>query len=353
MVWTLLGLMTTMVHHFQEDSELIETLFIKMGGHYLLGLLGVPVWMLMNRARGTSLPHTLAWHTLGAVTYTLAWGLLYLAIYPLLTSWQRFISEPFEFYYLHLLDDAFKTYLLIAVASTAVIYYRKKEAAARLAAEAESHRRGLELSVLKTQLNPHFLFNCLNTVNALVGRNPEEARRVLAALGETLRYSLDSDQTARVPLDEELRFTQTYLEIEACRFGERLQTVWRIESGLSNLAVPPMMLQPLVENAVKHALSKRVESLEVVLEIKRDDEGVLVSVSDDGPGSKETMTQLLGRGRGLHHTHRRLKALYPDNAGLSVSGETGFRVSFRLPFETLDDEERGHGLQVAREPVHV
>jgi LytS/YehU family sensor histidine kinase len=191
----------------------------------------------------------------------------------------------------------------------------------------------MELAVLKAQLNPHFLFNTLNSINALVSSDPEAARRVLAQLAEVLRYSLESDRQPLVPLAEELRFVETYLTIEKARFGRRLQVKTEIDESAKPLLVPPMILQPLAENAVKHGIAPKEEGGELSLRVQRQNGHLEFEVADNGVGTNGANTNdSLNHGRGLHNTDLRLRKMFGEDSGLQVSnGKDGFRVKFRIP----------------------
>jgi LytS/YehU family sensor histidine kinase len=198
----------------------------------------------------------------------------------------------------------------------------------------------MELAALRSQLNPHFLFNALNAVNALVGVQPEKARIVLETLAELLRYSLESDKRDFVSLREELDFVQKYLSIEQERFGKRLHISIDIDETLGEARVPPILIQPLVENAVKHGISPKAVGGTVSVTVRSDAsanaEGkrLWVEVSDDGVGMK---TNKLGNhepsiGIGLANTDARLRKLYGEESKLNVeSTENGVTVSFSMP----------------------
>jgi signal transduction histidine kinase len=195
----------------------------------------------------------------------------------------------------------------------------------------------MELAMLKSQLNPHFLFNALNTVNALVGSNPEQARAVLTMLADVLRYALDSDRRQYVSFREELHFVQTYLAIEQARFGDRLHASIDAPSEVMNLYTPPMLLQPLVENAVRHGLAPKDAGGEVHVSVATNGTAVTVEVRDTGVGMASTAIthhseQTGSGGRGLSHTDARLRKLFGDTAGITAStSAAGTTISFRLP----------------------
>lgn len=200
----------------------------------------------------------------------------------------------------------------------------------------------MELAALRSQLNPHFLFNALNAVNALVGVQPEKARTVLETLAELLRYSLESDKRDFVSLREELDFVQKYLSIEQERFGKRLQISINIDETLAEARVPPILIQPLVENAVKHGISPKAVGGTVSVTVRRDASAnanadgkrLWVEVSDDGVGMKtnKLSNHQTSIGIGLANTDARLRKLYGEESKLNVeSTENGVTVSFSMP----------------------
>jgi signal transduction histidine kinase len=195
----------------------------------------------------------------------------------------------------------------------------------------------MELAMLKSQMNPHFLFNALNTVNALVASNPDAARAVLTKLADVLRYTLDSDRRQYVSFREELDFVQTYLSIEQIRFGERLRVSIDAPAEVMNLYTPPMLLQPLVENAVRHGLAPKDDGGEVRVSVETSGKAVMVAVSDTGVGMTSTAImhhseQTGSSGRGLSNTDARLRKLFGEEAGITASTDAaGTRISFQLP----------------------
>jgi two-component system, LytTR family, sensor kinase len=222
-----------------------------------------------------------------------------------------------------------------------------------LRAEARAHEA--RLAALRLQLQPHFLFNALNAVSTLVadGR-PAEANRMLARLADFLRATLDRRDTAEVPLSEEIAFTRQYLEIEEVRFGERLRVEVDVDPETRTALVPAMILQPLVENAVRHAIVPRAAGGAIGIVAARENGILRIGVHDDGPGAPQRRegpgASGLGQGGredtarhglGLANTRQRLEELYGSRAELTL-GESvrgGLAVSLRLPFRERAGEE--------------
>ena len=202
----------------------------------------------------------------------------------------------------------------------------REEQQVRLSAQLAEAR----LSALRMQLNPHFLFNSLNAITVLVrDRNVQDASRMLELLSGVLRQVLQSHKRQEVTLDEELQFIEKYLAIEQVRFSDRLQINWAIDFDLRNALVPEFILQPLVENAIRHGIGKRSEEglIEIVAAAANGD--LMLSVKDNGPGYAATSEG----GVGLENTRDRLGTLFGEAAKLEIinAAEGGTMATVRLP----------------------
>lgn len=200
---------------------------------------------------------------------------------------------------------------------------------------AESLAHQARLRALRLQLNPHFLFNTLNAISTLVSESrTAEANRMLARLSDFLRSTLERAEADEIPLSEEIDFACRYLEIEEIRFGERLRVDISVAEGAEGALVPPLILQPLVENAVRHAIGSREEGGAVAIAATRQEGWLTLGVDDDGPGPDAAME--VGKGVGLSNTRQRLAELYGTGARLELSRNErgGLAVSLRLPFRT-------------------
>jgi signal transduction histidine kinase len=190
-----------------------------------------------------------------------------------------------------------------------------------------------ELRALQSQMNPHFLFNALNTLYGVIPREAAGARRMLLNLADIFRYFLKSDQTF-VPLEEEIRIVEAYLSIERLRLGAKLKTEILVEESALRESIPVLSIQPLVENAVKHGVAARPEGGCVRLEVNREERGLRVSVTDTGPGFEHRGRSGArdGAGVALENVSRRLSLCYGAEARVSIeSSPTGSRVSFLAP----------------------
>ncbi len=206
-----------------------------------------------------------------------------------------------------------------------------REQAELRAQRAENERLRAQIAALTAQMNPHFLFNALNTIAAQARERPAEAEETTVALAELLRGVLAASRRDRHPLSEELALCRAYLDVEAMRFGGRLRASIEVEPGLdpARLEVPPLVVQPLVENAVKYAVAPRAAGGRVAVSVRRAPGGVVVSVEDDGPGMGASPAAA-GAGSGLANCRARLDLHYGPRAALAVGGREGGGTAVRL-----------------------
>jgi ligand-binding sensor domain-containing protein/signal transduction histidine kinase len=226
----------------------------------------------------------------------------------------------------------FRCLAILAAAAAAAFGYRLR--VRRLEAR-ERLRTALveaQLDALQFQLRPHFLFNTLNSILPLVGNDPERARQMVVRLGELLRLSLRSEQTPQVTLAEEVAILDKYLSIEKVRFRDRLEVSIAIAPGAAAASVPSFLLQPLVENAIKHGLAGRSDRGRIAISAADEDGSLVIRVRDNGPGFKDGAGEETA-GIGLRNTRRRLEALHPGNHSLELSTvpDGGCEVRIRLP----------------------
>jgi two-component system LytT family sensor kinase len=201
------------------------------------------------------------------------------------------------------------------------------------ASQLEAQLAGARLVRLQTQLHPHFLFNALNSVLPLVFRDREAAAQTILRLEELLRRSLEADAAQLVPLSRELEFLEMYLEIQKTRFQDRLQVAFDVPADLCSARVPNLILQPLVENAIKHGVSAHPGSGRVEISARRENGMLVLRVRDDGPGLVDP-PRPGGSGVGLANTRERLQQLYGDDQRLDLENapEGGLEVTVGLPF---------------------
>jgi two-component system LytT family sensor kinase len=193
------------------------------------------------------------------------------------------------------------------------------------------------LRALQMQLQPHFVFNALHSLSDLVTDEPKTAIRLIARLGDFLRLTLQNSTSQWVPLKRELDFLDAYLEIERARFGDRLKVVFQIDPRSLDAEVPSLILQPLVENAIRHGIASHIGPGLVELASRRRGEKLLLEIRDNGPGMPSNPPE----GLGLRNTHERLRQTYGSSYSLEVrnQGERGVVVSCELPYRQFNNEE--------------
>lgn len=198
----------------------------------------------------------------------------------------------------------------------------EEERARKLAVEAR-------LSSLESRIHPHFLFNTLNSISSLIQEDPKLAERLVERLAALLRFSLDSNQTSTVPLGRELKIVTDYLEIERARFGDKLRFSIDAPAEFQAVEVPPLAVQTLVENSLKHVVAARREGGEVCITVRAAGARVQIEVRDDGPGFN---VGSISAGHGLDNLQSRLTALFDDGAALEISAPSGqTAVTISLP----------------------
>lgn len=232
-----------------------------------------------------------------------------------------------------LITSVFNNFLLgwlnIGVAH-AWVFGRRALQRQRQAEQLQSRLVEIRLESLSAQLNPHFLFNALNSIAEMVHRDAAAADRMLVGLGELLRSSLDHRQRSLVPLHEELRLLRHYLEIEKVRLGERLQLHWDIDERLNDALVPPLLLQPLAENAIRHAIAEKIAPGHLGVQVRSEGPWLLLEVRDDGDGKSSAAVR---HGTGLANIRSRLECLFGADYSLQLDAlpEGGTQAHLRMP----------------------
>lgn len=203
---------------------------------------------------------------------------------------------------------------------------RREHQARELAARAQ-------LEALRAQINPHFLFNSLNSIAQLISTDPERAEECVERLAEIFRYLLQSENRSFVTLEDELDIADAYLDIERARFGERLEVDFVVDESVRHHVVPTLILQPLIENAVRHGVSQKVGGGKVSIEAQLQDGDLRVVVRDTGVGMKSGIDAALSRGVGLRNVYDRLVQLYGEGYAPRIDSTpgAGTTVTVRVP----------------------
>ena len=303
----------------------------------ILCVLIYPIWQWCRYISNFKIPFQVVLHIFSvAVWYFLMGSVYYFFEYFLdnfrtIAEWQEYLTELLG-------TNAFQLYYQYF---TAVFVYYILDYTGKLKDKEKQERKlalqnqEMQLSLLKSQINPHFLFNTLNSISMLIGSNKEKAREMINRLSQVFRYALDSYEDEKVSLSEELKFTENYLNIQKVRFEERLNYNQFVDEDCLNLMVPPMVLQPIVENSVKHGIGPKDEGGNINITIKRNDSFVLFEVADDGLGinaGNDKGIKEKGGGVGLAVSDQRLRKMYGEQSGLHLNADkNGFKVSFKIP----------------------
>jgi two-component system LytT family sensor kinase len=225
-------------------------------------------------------------------------------------------------------------YLAVLAAGYARTFFLRDQRRQRQAAQLQAQLAEARLDALRMQINPHFLFNTLHAVSALVERDPGGVRRMIARLSELLRHTIESHATDEVPLRDELAFLRRYIEIMEIRFQGRLQVELAIDDNTLDALVPNLVLQPIVENALEHGVNRATGDGRVAIAARRDADRLILTVRDNGPGLDAKNES----GVGLANTRARLEQLYGDAASLNLSTAEGGGViaEIALPYHEGD-----------------
>lgn len=278
---------------------------------------------------------------------SIATSLVHLLLFVSFTSLLMGIAgNPFSFFeaFERLLFTNFHFDFLVYWALIGIFHLReinrrfveRERETARLALETsqlETKLAEARLEALKMQIQPHFLFNTLNSISVLMRDDVPTANKMLVRLSELLRTALKSENSKTVSLQEELDFLRGYLEIEQMRFQDRLTVNFKIENETLEAKIPNLLLQPLVENAIRHGIAKLSESGKISIESKRNNGFIELSVSDNGNGLDES--HISQNGIGLKNTRERLEKLYGEKQCFEIisSENEGFKVKIKIPYE--------------------
>ncbi|HEV3409629.1 MAG TPA: histidine kinase, partial [Chthoniobacterales bacterium] len=223
--------------------------------------------------------------------------------------------------------------VLIMVLVHALLYHQSLRASELEQSALKAQLAQAQLKALKMQIHPHFLFNTLHSISSLVLEEPMKANKMIALLGDFLRVTLESRDQQQVTLQEEAEFVRGYLEIEQVRFGDRLQVEFNIDPATLSANIPHLILQPVVENAVQHAVAPHAAPVHISIGAKQQDGFVRLEVTDNGPGLRRESAGREGAGIGLTNVRARLDQTYGTNYSLTISNvaDGGLSVVMRIP----------------------
>jgi two-component system, LytTR family, sensor kinase len=345
-IWTFIGIVFTLQMYFtsyrsERPALLVDSVYLQMVWAYLWALATpLVVWAAAklplernNWIRNSLLHLPISIILSGIVTaigHVMVW--LYL-------SWP--LGRPFSFermgrFVLANFSEGIGIYMLIALTSFAFNYYLRYREGQVRTLQLEAQLSKAQLEALKMQLHPHFLFNTLHSISALLTQDTEAARRMITRLGDFLRLTLENSGSEEVTLLQEMEFLTCYLAIERIRFQDRLLTRIDIADDTLDAKVPNLILQPIVENAIRHGIAPRSTPGLIEIEAKHLNGLVRIQVRDNGPGLSEhrISENLFNRGLGLANTGQRLERLYGSRHlfDLRNNPNGGFVVTMEIPF---------------------
>jgi two-component system LytT family sensor kinase len=349
-VWTIIGLSFASRSYFTAYRDGLPVHWYEivsgfMVDFYLWGLISPVIFWLARRfpiERGELLSR-IAFHIVvsaicilfvTAVSMPAYWYLGYpnLTVYPTLgIMFKDLIFSPF------MLHQGLIVYWGTLVAAHAIQYYRQLQEGKTETAELTSQLAQAQLAALKMQVHPHFLFNTLNSVAALLHQDVEAADRMIARLSDFLRITLKSAGTMTVDLAQELEFCRAYLEIEKIRFQHRLTIEMEIEPETLDAKVPNLILQPLIENAVRHGIARQPGAGRLYIRSRSEGGRLFIAIEDNGPGLNGNENRRADSGGvGLANIRARLQQYYPGDFRFEIAGKPGQGgtiVRFDLPFQ--------------------
>jgi two-component system LytT family sensor kinase len=349
LVWSALGIVFALPD-LSADGGWRKPLLLSLALWWSWGLL-TPLILAADRRLPFSdkqLPRRIAAHLLASVLFTLAYVYVHAAVRAVVGvgAWSALSGTQ-------LLANALRgmflwswlVYWLIVGAWQAYQYYQRYLSSELSMERLERRFSEARLNALRMQLDPHFLFNALNTISSQVERDPKLARGMIEHLGLLLRLSLDSKDRQEVPLAEEIAFLDHYLAIQKIRFGDHLTIDIRIAPEVERASVPSLFVQPLVENAIRHGISRRSSGGTVIVSAERVANRLEIRVVDDGVGLPLGWSLENSSGLGLSVTRERIAALHPNGAShfaVRRRAAGGTEVEIALPLRLLEDEVNTH-----------
>ena len=300
---------------------------------FIFALVSLSSWYICRSfpLRSTGTAQLLAVFILAAIFSSSLWVLIGGAIVSILTGFSFAVSlaNRSTSQILLLFGTGFGLYLLSVAVHYLMITFDESKEAERRTLEMKILAQSAELKALRSQINPHFLFNSLNSISALTTKDPTAARSMLLLLSDFLRLTLNVGSTELITLHDEITFCRKFLDIEQVRFGPRLRITQTIAESAANLLIPPLLLQPLIENAVLHGIAHLVDGGTITLVAEKRGERLIITVKNpcdpDRPGKK-------GSNLGLENVRRRLRTISEIETRLDVSELGGiFTVELVLP----------------------
>ncbi len=327
-IWTAIITGGTLLKWLAYNEELAMALVEAFALPFTFSIIGLSIWYVIKAStlENNRTGRVLIYHFIAASILVFIW--LYLGmviikiVHPNASQWmeENLAANIFSGYMLYL------TYVIFFYA---VIYYHGFKEKLKNEGDLKALVKEAELHALKSQINPHFLFNSLNSISSLTMTDPSKAQEMVINLSSIMRYSLKHDQIDKVPFSEELKNNKLYLQIEKVRFGNKLNTIFEIDDNCLNALIPNMILQPLYENAIKYGVYEATEPVEIITRsicIKDVLEITISNNYDPEAGSKK------GEGIGLRNIRDRLQIIFGNPMLMKVEdNKKEFKVTIAIP----------------------
>jgi len=297
----------------------------------IFSILGIPVWYVVRysvpsrKTRFNLLFNHLTSLALIIVIWISASYSILNGLFSTFTLYRTFLSSSIPY---RIISGVF-FYILLCLAYYLVLYNSNLQEKLKEEARLNELLKESELNMLRSQINPHFLFNSLNSISSLTISNPEKAREMLIKLSDFLRYSVSTSVTGFTSLEKEMANIQRYLEIEKVRFGDKLEFEFKLDGSCKHHQIPAMLLQPLFENAIKHGVYESTEQVKIEMDCRFEDDCLMIKLLNDfEPGTRASK----GAGVGLKNIRERLRLIYKSDTLMktSVTGNK-FQVFLCLP----------------------
>jgi hypothetical protein len=332
--WLPIAVILTIILHRGFDSWL-EAIVVAAPMTVLYAFMCLSAWYvcLAVPMRNPSLLRLLLTLLIASAVASVAWFTLGQVWVLGVEPWLELpgLSDRYTAQFMPIFANGVMLYLLAAAAHYLLIILGESRNAEKRALELQVLAREAELKALRAQIDPHFLFNSLNSISALTIVDPPGARNMCILLADFLRTSLVLGARQQIPLSDELRLVDNFLNIEKIRYGQRLSVVRNVDPGCNMCLVPPLLIQPLVENAIRHGIAPLVEGGTLRMDLHRNGNAMEIVLENPVDATREANTQH-GAGVGLENVRSRLARLFANQSVVTVSNENDtFRVRLRFP----------------------
>lgn len=334
LAWAIVAAGQSLLIHFVYGNDLNISIIDGVVSAVIYGLLGLVIWFPLryilrdNINMLSTAGNILLTGSVIVIAWILLSRLIVRAVAPVREDYDLFWHSVAVF---RITAGILMYFLIILIYHLYLSANRLAEKVTRQA-QLEAMVREGELKMLRSQINPHFLFNSLNSISSLTLTDPLKAREMIVKLSEFMRYSLSSRNDLPVTLQTEMESLRLYLEIEKIRFGDRLVIEEKIAGEALPAIMPGMLLQPLYENAVKHGVYESTETVTINTSVRREERYVIITVSNNT--DPEAVVTRKGTGIGIKNVRSRLELFFGEEAGLAVNrGENSFNVTLKFPFK--------------------